>query len=195
MRVPLLKITGNSIEVQPTEWEMNGEWILPEDWPALLLEFDYECMNCLGGLIKRLLAFYATLGMGSQAPGYNQALNVGVRWMRVLKKKAEIQAQRKAQLEAYRAWSDKQDWGFGMSQKGGLYAPFNGQIYTSKMKMLADAKALGFDAVGNDDIVKDAQRTQRHNFEVQKVVRKQRIQRVLGEVMRDVPSNTRFTMH
>lgn len=195
MRVPLLKREGKRLEFISTEFELNDGHIGPEELPGIMKEFDLEQMNCLSGLLKRLLAYYATWGLGSQNPGYYQALEWAVQWMRVLKKKAEMQAQRKAKLEAYRAWSDTQNWGFGMSQAGGLYAPFNGQVYTSKAKMQADARALGFAEVGNDDIVADAQRTQKQDYEMQQKIKARQVEVALEGVMSQIPVGTRFTMH
>lgn len=187
MKLPLFTKRGADVHLEPTNFEMPVGWFTVGEMTDLMREegLTLEHLVMMDGLVTRLMAQYAQHGLARLNPGRHQAVTQALAWMRVLKKKAEIAARKKAATEALRAYTDRQKLASDATtwNGDGLYNPVNGKFYTTRSRMMADAKALGYEAVGNEDLEKAALKTRRETFKAMQPFRRARIEAELNDAM------------
>lgn len=174
----LYEPTSTKVKLTPVEFEWNENWFTAEEINCLVVQegWSFDEINTLCGLVKRILSEYGKRGWSRNYMGYHQAQAAAIKAYRKIKAKA-MAAKQAASLKA--AERQRLDWLHGDSMQGqvnscgGVISTFNDRVYRNEQQLMADATALGYIHVGNENHEKAIMKVRREK----QALEKPRIQR------------------
>lgn len=166
------------VKLTPVEFEWNENWFTAEEINCLVVQegWSFDEINTLCGLVKRILSEYGKRGWNRNYMGYHQAQAAAIKAYRKIKAKAVAAKQASNAKAAERKRLDGLHGDSMQGQinaRGGVVSPFNDRVYRNEKQLMADAAALGYIHVGNENHEKAIMKVRREK----QALEKPRIQR------------------